>query len=188
MALLSAGCTTRTVAQSTQRVVTVAQSGSADIVGSNSESLQKAANLLHPGDVLSIGAGTYTMEDSLFVPSGVTVRGVAGKTILRKARRVQSPLTEDADYGDTFLSVAEPDKFHPGMGVAIVDDSFKSGWDISISSIASVKPPYVIVNSMTIRDYDRQRHHARMINTFPYCVPSMPPMLCLKTLSWMEQG
>ena len=167
MALLSAGCTTRTVAQSTQRVVTVAQSGSADIVGSNSESLQKAANLLHPGDVLSIGAGTYTMEDSLFVPSGVTVRGVAGKTILRKARSVQSPLTEDADYGDTFLSVAEPDKFHPGMGVAIVDDSFKSGWDISISSIASVKPPYVIVNSMTVRDYDRQRHHARMINTFP---------------------
>jgi len=58
MVFLSAGCTTRTVAQSTQRVVTVAQSGSADIVGSNSESLQKAANLLHPGDVLSIGAGT----------------------------------------------------------------------------------------------------------------------------------
>jgi hypothetical protein len=167
MALLSAGCTTRTVAQSTQRVVTVAQSGSADVVGSDSESLQKAANLLHPGDVLSIGAGTYTMEDSLLIPSGVTVRGVPGKTILRKARGVQSPLTEDADYGDTFLSVAEPDKFHPGMGVAIVDDSFKSGWDISVSSIASVKPPYVIVNSMTIRDYDRQRHHARMSSTFP---------------------
>jgi hypothetical protein len=167
MLFLSAGCTTRTVAQPTSRIVTIAQSGPADVVGSDSESLQKAANLLRPGDVLSIGAGTYAMENSLFVPSGVTVRGVPGKTILRKARGVESPLTDDADYGDTFLAVAEPEKFHPGMGVAIVDDTLKSGWDISVTSIASIKPPFVIVNPMTVRDYDRRQHHARMVSTFP---------------------
>jgi nitrous oxidase accessory protein NosD len=167
MIFLCAGCATRSVAQATSRVVTVAQSGPADVVGSDSESLQKAASLLHPGDVLSIGAGTYTMENSLFVPSGVTVRGVAGKTILRKSRGVESPLSDDADYGDTFLAVAQPGKFHPGMGVAIVDDTLKAGWDISISSIASVKPPYVIINPMTGRDYDHQQHHGRMTNTFP---------------------
>jgi parallel beta helix pectate lyase-like protein len=167
MAFLSTGCSTRTVAQSTSRVVTVAQSGSADIVGSDSQSLQKAANLLHPGDILSIGAGTYTMENSLFVPSGVTVRGVPGRTILRKAKGVESPLMDDADYGDTFLAVAEPEKFHTGMGVSIVDDTLNTGWDISVSSIASIKPPYVIVNPMTVRDYDRQQHHARIVNTFP---------------------
>ena len=146
MLFLSADCTTRTVAQPTSRIVTIAQSGPADVVGSDSESLQKAANLLRPGDVLSIGAGTYAMENSLFVPSGVTVRGVPGKTILRKARGVESPLTDDADYGDTFLAVAEPEKFHTGMGVAIVDDTLKTGWDISVTSIASIKPPYVLVN------------------------------------------
>jgi len=167
MLFLSAGCTTRTVAQPTSRIVTIAQSGPADVVGSDSESLQKAANLLRPGDVLSIGAGTYAMENSLFVPSGVTVRGVPGKTILRKARGVESPLTDDADYGDTFLAVAEPEKFHTGMGVAIVDDTLKTGWDISVTSIASIKPPYVIVNPMTVRDYDRRQHHARMVSTFP---------------------
>ncbi len=167
MLFLSAGCTTRTVAQPTSRIVTIAQSGPADVVGSDSESLQKAANLLRPGDVLSIGAGTYAMENSLFVPSGVTVRGVPGKTILRKARGVESPLTDDADYGDTFLAVAEPEKFHPGMGVAIVDDTLKTGWDISVTSIASIKPPYVIVNPMTVRDYDRRQRHARMVSTFP---------------------
>jgi hypothetical protein len=53
------------------------------------------------------------------------------------------------------------------MGVAIVDDTLNSGWDISVSSVASIKPPYVIVNPMTVRDYDRQQHHARMLNTFP---------------------
>ena len=167
MLFLSADCTTRTVAQPTSRIVTIAQSGPADVVGSDSESLQKAANLLRPGDVLSIGAGTYAMENSLFVPSGVTVRGVPGKTILRKARGVESPLTDDADYGDTFLAVAEPEKFHTGMGVAIVDDTLKTGWDISVTSIASIKPPYVIVNPMTVRDYDRRQHHARMVSTFP---------------------
>jgi nitrous oxidase accessory protein NosD len=167
MLFLSAGCTARGVAKPASGVVTVAQSGPADVVGSDSEALQKAAGLLHPGDVLSIGAGTYTMENSLFVPSGVTVRGVPGKTILRKSRGVESPLSDDADYGDTFLAVAQPGKFHPGMGVAIVDDTLKAGWDISISSIASVKPPYVIINPMTGRDYDHQQHHGRMTNTFP---------------------
>ncbi len=167
MIFLSASCATRSVSQSAPRVVTVAQAGPADIVGSDSESLQKAANLLHPGDVLSIGAGTYKMENSLFVPSGVTVRGVPGRTILRKSAGVESPLADDADYGDTFLAVKQPAKFHPGMGVSIVDDTLKTGWDISVSSIAGVKPPYVIINPMTVRDYDRQQHHARVTNTFP---------------------
>jgi len=43
----------------------------------------------------------------------------------------------------------------------------KTGWDISVTSIASIKPPYVIVNPMTVRDYDRRQHHARMVSTFP---------------------
>ena len=164
---LTAGCGPESVAQTTSRVVSVAQSGTADVIGNDSESLQQAANRLHPGDVLSIGAGTYRMDNSLFVPSGVTVRGVPGKTILRKAAGVESPLVDDADYGDTFLAVAEPEKFRPGMGVAVVDDTLNAGWDISISSVASIKSPYVLINPMTVRDYDRAQHHARMVNTFP---------------------
>ena len=167
MVFLTASCGPTSVAHAASRVISVAQSGSADVIGDDSEALQQAANRLQPGDVLSIGAGTYRMDNSLFVPSGVTVRGVPGKTILRKAAGVESPLVDDADYGDTFLAVAEPGKFHPGMGVAVVDDTLKAGWDISISSVASVKSPYVIIKPMTVRDYDRAQHHARMTNTFP---------------------
>lgn len=162
----SFGCVSRVKAQNS-RVVTVAQSGPADVIGNDSASLQKAANLLRAGDTLSIGAGTYVMNNSLFVPSGVTVRGVPGKTILRKSRGVESSLTEDGDYGETFLSVAEPQKFQPGMGVAITDDKLKSGWDITISSVASVKTPYVVIDPMTVRDYDQEQLHARITNTFP---------------------
>jgi nitrous oxidase accessory protein NosD len=165
--VLTGGWALRSAPERTSRVVTVAQSCHPDVVGEDSASLQEAARLLHPGDVLSIGEGTYTMDNSLFVPSGVTVRGVPGKTILRKSKGVESELIDDADYGDTFLAVKEPGKFHPGMGVSIVDDVLKAGWDISVTSIDSIKQPFVIINPMTVRDYDHLQHHARMRNTFP---------------------
>jgi parallel beta-helix repeat protein len=165
--VVSVACSSQAASERAPRVISVAQSGPADVIGSDSASLQKAADLLHPGDTLSIGAGTYRMENSLFVPSGVTVRGVPGKTILRKSAGIESSLVEDGDYGETFLAVADPQKFHPGMGVSITDDTLHSGWDISVSSVASVKPPYIIINPMTVRDYDRERQHARITNTFP---------------------
>jgi parallel beta-helix repeat protein len=166
-AFLMVSCAWRAGAASEARTITVAQNGSADVIGSDSAALQKAADLLRPGDTLSIGPGTYAMENSLFVPSRVTVRGEAGRTILRKTRGVESPLTEDGDYGDRFLAVADPSKFRAGMGVSIVDDTLKEGWDISISSVAAVKPPYLIVNPMTVRDYSQEDRHARVRNTFP---------------------
>ena len=111
-------CTTRSVAGSTlpNRTITVAQSGNADVVGSDSTALQKAADMLRSGDTLVIAPGTYQMDASLLIPSNVTVRGTAGKTILMKSRGVESALIEDGDYGESYLSVAEPEKFHPGTG------------------------------------------------------------------------
>ena len=74
-------CAFRSVEGSTlsNRTITVAQSGQADLVGSDSATLQKAADMLRPGDTLTIGPGTYRMDNSLLIPSGVTVRGVAGR-------------------------------------------------------------------------------------------------------------
>ena len=149
------------------RTVTVAQSGTADVVGYDSAALAKAAWMLKPGDTLSIGPGTYIMNDSLIAPSGVTVKGTAGKTILMKSRGVESALIEDGDYGERMLAVAEPGKFRPGMGISIVDDKLNDGWDISISSIVGVKAPYLILNPMTLRDYDQEQRHAKVRNAFP---------------------
>ncbi len=151
----------------TGRTVRVAQSGSADVLGNDSAALQKAVQMLKAGDTLLIGPGTYEMNNSLFVPSGVTVKGTAGKTILKKSRGVESALTEDGDYGENTLLVAEPEKFRPGMGVAIIDDRLKSGWDISISSIAAINGHTVTISPRTVRDYDLERLHARISNTFP---------------------
>jgi len=149
------------------RTIRAAQSGAADVIGNDNVALQKAANLLRPGDTLLIGEGVYTMNNSLLIPSGVTVRGVAGKTILRKSAGVESALADDGDYGETGLRVVEPGKFKPGMGIAIKDDKLSSGWDISIASVTGVEGDLLRVSPMTARDYDHEQQHARVNNSFP---------------------
>jgi parallel beta-helix repeat protein len=149
------------------RTITVAQSGTADVIGSDSAALQKAANLLRAGDTLSIGAGTYAMDNSLSIPSNVTVRGAGDRTILLKSGGVESALAEDGDYGESFLAVAEPGKFHPGMGISVRDDKLNSGWDVTVAAVTAVEGPYLRIAPATFRDYNREESHARVVNAYP---------------------
>ncbi len=167
--IVNAACTSRSIAGSTlpNRTVTVAQSGNADVVGTDSNALQRAADMLRSGDTLVIGPGTYQMDASLMIPSNVTVRGTAGKTVLLKSRGVESALSEDGDYGESYLSVTDPGKFHPGMGVEILDDTLKDGWDVTISKIVAVQGNMLQINPPTVRDYDLSQKHARIRNTYP---------------------
>ena len=61
------------------------------------------------------------MRDSLHLRPQVTLRGVAGKTVLRKARSVTSALKVDGDYGEEQFTVENPAGFAVGDGVAIWD-------------------------------------------------------------------
>ncbi len=149
------------------RTVTVAQSGQADVIGSDDAALQKAAGLSRPGDTLEIGPGTYQMRNSLFIPSKVTVRGVPGQTILKKSAGVESRLVEDGDYGESQLRVADSGKFQPGMGLRVLDDTLKSGWDVSITTVAAVEGNLLRIHPMTLRDYSVSEQHAIVRNTFP---------------------
>ena len=149
------------------RVVTVAQSAPADFIGTDNVVLQKAADSLHRGDTLEIGAGTYAMDNSLFIPSGVTVRGKPGQTILRKNAGVESLLAEDGDYGESQLRVAEPQRFRPGMGISVTDKLLNSGWDISVSTITSIEGNLLRIDPMTLRDYNAEEQQAAVRNTFP---------------------
>jgi parallel beta-helix repeat protein len=169
LVLTNLSCTFHSVQGSTlpARTVTVAQSGNADVVGTDSAALQKASDMLRPGDTLEIGPGTWQMDSSLLIPSGVTVRGTPEKTILLKSRGVESSLIEDGDYGESYLAVAQPEKFHPGMGVEVLDDTLKDGWDVSISKVVAVNGHMVQLNPYTVRDYDFEKRNARIRNTFP---------------------
>ncbi|MBN2289158.1 MAG: right-handed parallel beta-helix repeat-containing protein [Candidatus Glassbacteria bacterium] len=151
------------------RTVAVAQSGQADVLGSDSKALQQAADMLKPGDTLSIGPGTYLMENALYIRvSDVVVRGAAGgKTILFKGPGVKSLLVDDAGYGISDLAVAEPEKFKVGMGVSVLDNNNQDGWAVSVTTVAAIDGDTLRIDPMTLRDYDIETGEGWVQNTFP---------------------
>ncbi len=149
------------------KTIKVAQSGAADVIGNDDGALQKAAGLLRAGDTLEIGPGTYRMNNSLFIPSRVTVRGVPGQTILMKSPGIESRLIEDGDYGESQLRVADPGKFQRGMGLSVMDDALNSGWDISVTTVVGVDGNILRLHPMTLRDYNVDEKHAKVRNSFP---------------------
>jgi len=94
-----------------------------DIAGADNRALQAAVDYIAGlgGGVVQIGEGEFLMRDSLHLRSFVTVRGLRGKTILRKAKAATSPLKLDGDYGEEQITLANPEGFKPGYGVAIWD-------------------------------------------------------------------
>ena len=95
----------------------------ADIVGSDNRALQAAVDYVAGlgGGTVEIGEGEYRMQDSLHLRSFVTVRGTAGKTVLKKAKGVVSPLALDGDFGEEQISMVDPAGFKIGHGVTVWD-------------------------------------------------------------------
>ncbi len=115
--------------------ITVGISG-AEIIGNDNRALQAAVDYIAGlgGGTVEIGAGEFIMHDSLHLRSFVTVRGVKGKTILRKARAAVSPLALDGDYGEEQVTMTNPDGFKVGYGIAIWD-SQSGGFHTTVGRI-----------------------------------------------------
>jgi hypothetical protein len=115
--------------------ITVGQTG-ADIVGPDNRALQAAVEYIAAlgGGTVEIGPGTYTMRDSLHLRPHVTVHGVKGETILRKADAATSPLGRDGDFGEEQLTLKDPTGFEVGYGVAIWDKN-SGGFHTTVARI-----------------------------------------------------
>ncbi len=108
----------------------------ADIVGADNRALQAAVDYVAGlgGGTVEIGPGEFIMRDSLHLRSFVIVRGTAGKTILRKVNGAASPLAVDGDYGEEQITVANPEDFKVGYGVAIWDKN-SGGFHTTVARI-----------------------------------------------------
>jgi hypothetical protein len=95
----------------------------ADITGFDQRALQAGVDCVASlgGGTVEIGAGEFTMRDSLHLRSHVIVRGQGVRTILRKTKSVLSPLAIDGDYGEEQITLKNPDGFQVGDGVAVWD-------------------------------------------------------------------
>ncbi len=95
----------------------------ADMTGDTNRVLQAAVDYVAGlgGGIVEIGAGEYTMYDSLHLRPRVTVRGIKDKTILRKAKGFASPLALDGDFGEQQVTLQNPEGFTVGSGLAVWD-------------------------------------------------------------------
>jgi parallel beta-helix repeat protein len=112
----------------------------AEIVGSDNRALQAAVDYVAGlgGGMVEIGPGEYLMRDSLHLRSFVTVRGTPGRTILRKADGVASPLALDGDFGEEQITVVDPAGFEVGGGVAVWDAN-AGGFHTTVARITGRK-------------------------------------------------
>ena len=107
-----------------------------DIVGGDNRALQGAVDYIAGlgGGVVLVGPGEFLMRDSLHLRSHVTVRGTAGKTILKKADGAVSNLAMDGDYGEEQVTVVNPEGFRVGDGITIWD-SQSGGFHTTVGRI-----------------------------------------------------
>ncbi len=96
----------------------------ADFTGSDHRILQAAMDYVSGlgGGTVQIGEGVYQMRDSLHLRSHVHVKGVPGKTILRKAKGYRTPLALDGDFGEEQVTLEDPTGFEVGGGLMVTDN------------------------------------------------------------------
>lgn len=139
----------------------------ADFTGTDNRVLQAAVDFIAGlgGGVVDIGEGEYIMHDSLHLRPFVTVRGVPGKTILRKADGVVSPLALDGDYGEEQITLVDPTGFRPGHGVAIWD-SRAGGFHVTVARITGRKGNTISIDTPCMADY-MVENQAQAATVFP---------------------
>lgn len=139
----------------------------ADLIGQDNRALQAAVDYIGAlgGGLVEIGAGEYTMHDSLHLRSHVTVRGVKGKTILRKADGAVSALALDGDFGEEQITVQDPAGFAVGRGVAIWDDN-AGGFHTTVARITGQRENTFSIDKPLMADCMVQ-NNAKAATVFP---------------------
>lgn len=95
----------------------------ADLNGTDHRVLQAAVDYIAAlgGGTVEIGSGEFILRDSLHLRPNVTVRGQGAGTVLRKAKGMVSALLLDGDFGEEQVTLANPEGFEVGDGIAVWD-------------------------------------------------------------------
>ncbi|MCL2461437.1 MAG: right-handed parallel beta-helix repeat-containing protein [Defluviitaleaceae bacterium] len=155
----------------------------ADMTGGTNAVIQEAierAAAAGPG-VVKILPGKYVMNDSLHLRSGVTVEGSGEETVLWMPDGVASALSLYAGYGHYDVSVAEPEKFHVGMGIMISDDS-SGGFYNTVASVVGKYGDTLVIDRMLNHDYTVWQH-ASAVSSYPIISGIGVEKACVRNLA-----
>lgn len=92
------------------------------------------------------------MYDSLHLRSGVRVVGGPG-VVLKKVPSMSSWIVDWLGYGHYEITVAEPEKFRPGMGVHVID-SQAMGFYTTVATIIGMEGERLFLDCMLHHDYN----------------------------------
>lgn len=125
-----------------------------DLQGRDDKVLQAAidyvANL--GGGTVNILPGVYTMNNSLFPRTGITIRGSGDKTILRKSSSVSSKIVREADWFEYCVKVEDPKGFAVGGGLALSRDD-KSPEEVRMFTITAIRENMIFLDKRTEENY-----------------------------------
>lgn len=147
--------------------ITVGPGAGTDIRGKDNVALQAAVDYCAGvgGGTVLVRPGKYVMHDSLHLRSHVTVRGSGQETVLFKPPSVESRLSNDIAFGHMDVSLREPDKFRPGMGVHIYDDA-SGGFITTVATLTYRDGDRFGINKPLQYDYCRFRN-AVVVSVYP---------------------
>ena len=138
-----------------EREITVG-GANADIHGYTSEAIQNAIDILHnsckSGSVMLL-PGNYDITAPVRLYDNMALVGSGANTVLKKCKGFRSPFALDADYGELQITVADASGFKPGMGVAIYDETQRSGWDLTTARITRIKDNVIFIDDYLLCDY-----------------------------------
>jgi polygalacturonase len=107
----------------TERPTITVGRADADLVGTDNRVLQSAVDYVAGlgGGTVVIGEGEFLMHDSLHLRDNVAIRGQGAATVLRKSPGSVSVLGLDGDFGEEQVTLADPEGFAVGQGIAVWD-------------------------------------------------------------------
>lgn len=93
----------------------------ADLVGSSDRVIQAAVDYVNRlgGGTVRILPGTYTLRNSIYLPSNLRLIGSGPETIITKHASETINLTEDSDWYDQEITLAKNGDFQVGDGVVL---------------------------------------------------------------------
>jgi hypothetical protein len=133
----------------------------ADITGFTSDAIQTAADAIHNsgrGGTVKLLPGNFIINAPVRLYDNMSLVGSGERTVLKKCSGFRSAFAIDADYGEYQITVTDASGFSVGMGVAIYDDGWRGGWDLTTAKITSIKGNVLYIDEHLLRDYHTDKN------------------------------
>ena len=138
-----------------EKTITVGGSG-AQVQGFTSDAIQTAIDAVHntsKSGTVRLLAGIYDIIAPVKLYDNMSLVGSGPNTILKKCKGFRSPFALDADYGELQVTVTDASGFRPGMGIAVFDETQRTGWDPTTAKITEIKGNVLFIDNYLVRDY-----------------------------------